>query len=73
MPTPPTYTGTIEKLVSDPRTLTLRLIPASDPPTVSFNPLTADQWTLLCGTADGKQVTVTAPGPGTTPTSVSRP
>lgn len=73
MPMPPTYTGTIEKLVTDPRTVTIRPVPASDPPTFTFNPLTADQWTLLCTTPAGGTVTVNATGPGTTPTSVSRP
>ena len=67
-----TYSGTIYKLSTDPRAVSIQVSPPPADP-VPFSPLTADQWALLCGTADGKTVTVTAPGPGTTPTSVSRP
>jgi len=73
MPTPPTYSGTIKKLDSDPvKAVSLQVDPPPAPP-VSFAPLTDAQWVLLCSTPDGKTVTITAPGPGTTPTNVSRP
>lgn len=69
----PTYSGTIAKLVSDPvKSASIQVSPPPAEP-VAFAPLTDAQWVLLCGTADGKTVTVTAPGPGQAPTSVSRP
>jgi hypothetical protein len=67
------YIGTIVKLSTDPRTVKIRTSDGPPPVEPIFSPLTADQWTLLCSTPDGKTVTVTAPGTGVTPTSVSRP
>lgn len=67
------YTGTIVKLSTDPRLVKIRTSEGPPPVEPTFFPLTADQWTLLCSTPDGKTVTVTAPSTGVTPTSVSRP
>ena len=69
----PSYKGTLKKLSTDPRAVS---IDKTDPPPaepVAFTPLTDDQWQLLCGTPTGGAVTITAPGTGVTPTSVSRP
>lgn len=69
----PDYSGPIVKLSSDPRTVKIRTSDGPPPVEPIFSPVTADQWTLLCSTPDGKTVTISATGPGTTPTSVSRP